>query len=126
MKLVNKKTGRAATLVYFDFVKDLFGIRLDNGNIEHCTSLTELNNRWVEKREPLIKNEETREVIRAWAKVNGIDLLECGGFDGTYSEFMWLKQNCDERAIWFREKELANLSPEEFYTVEELCGQEEE
>lgn len=126
MKLVNKKTGEAATLVYFDFAKDLFGIRLDNGKFEHCTSLTELNNRWVEKREPLIKNEETREVVRAWAKVNGIDLLECGCFDGTFSEFMLLKQNCDERSIWFREKELVNLSPEKLYTVEELCGQEEE
>lgn len=126
MKLKNKKTGEIATLEYFDFAKDLFGIRLDNGKIEHCASLTELNNRWVEKREPLIKNEKTREAIRAWAKVNGIDLLECGCFDGTYSEFMWLKQNCDERAIWFREKELVNLSPERLYTVEELCGEEEE
>lgn len=126
MKLVNKKTGEAATLVYFDFAQDLFGIRLDNGKFEYCTSLTELNNKWVEKREPLIKNEETREVVRAWAKVNGIDLLECGCFDGTFSEFMWLKQNCDERSIWFREKELVNLSPERLYTVEELCGQEEE
>ena len=124
MKLRNKKTGEIMDLeciTIFD--------RPDKYNtgdaIDEYYSLADLNNEWEDyvPKEPLIKDEKIRKAVRAWAEAN--DVLEVfidriG--DGTFIE---LYDEDDGR------RRISALRPEglktgEAYTIDELCGEEEE
>lgn len=67
-----------------------------------------------ESTEPLIKDQKIRKAVRAWAEANDIDSVwhECAS--------CWLRGNGLE--IWLEELELEQGN----YTIEELCGEEEE
>lgn len=70
-----------------------------------------------ESKEPLIKDEKVREIIRLWAKVNGV---------------VGLTYNAPENSLTdiFRNEISFNgclgLDDGCFYTANELCGEEEE
>lgn len=117
MKLRNKKTGEA---VYVDFQ-----IPLCNNNEvlgSYCVnSLKELNKSFedYEPKEPLIKDEKIRKVVRAWAEAN--DITEINVASSGYE--LW--GGIDDWCIHFGGNPFKNIKPLK-YTIDELCGEEEE
>lgn len=124
MKLRNKKTGEILQDVKFiDTSLTTIEIHyLDNGVLRIKTEKnyhTFLEN-WEDyepPKEPLIKDEEIREIIRAWAKVN---------------DTMVIKYNYDENSLndIYRNTITFNmglgLEDGGKYTITELCGEAEE
>ena len=108
MKVRNKKTGEI-----WDIVKVL---TCDYPSYE---TLKQLNEDWEDctPKEPLIKDDKIREIIRLWAKVNGV---------------VGLTYNAPENSLTdiFRNEISFNgclgLDDGCFYTANELCGEEEE
>lgn len=125
MKLRNKKTGgvweipkmRHPTCQEDDI--SFFAYGRYEGQLFSYKSLAELNEEWEDyvPKEPLIKDEKIRKVVRAWAKVNGIVGL-------TYDA----DENCLEdifrNEIHFNQA--LGLEDAKTYTTAELCGEEEE
>ena len=121
MKLRNKKTGEA---VYVDFQIPLCNNDETLGSYS-VTSLEALNRSFEDYKptEPLIKDEKIRKAVRAWAEAN--DVLEVfidriG--DGTYIE-LYDEDDGRRRISALRP---AGLKTGEAYTIDELCGEEEE
>lgn len=133
MKLRNKKTGEIGRL-YFDhqLIDPKTGTyaiviqhrdRLGYEAFANYFTLAELNEEWEDVEDinvpnmPLIKDEEIRKIIRAWADVN----------DGGK-----LKYNYDENSLndIYRNTITFNrglgLEDGHSYTIPELCGEEEE
>lgn len=117
MKLRNKKTGEVVVEVNkIGLVWNKYGMP---ANIGQYDSIAELNEEWEDYKpaEPLIEDDEIREIIRAWAKVN---------------DAMVLKYNYDENSLndIYRNTITFNmglgLKDGEKYTITELCGEEEE
>ena len=112
MKLRNKKTGE---------IVDWDGVHITNDNDgEMFYSIAELNEDWEDytPKDPLIKDEDVRTMIRLWAKYYDADILrylELNGIDGHY-----LKAGLHSIDI-----DVEGLKVGMFYTVEELCGDEE-
>ena len=123
MKLRNKKTGE---------IKECYRVgAIDYGELskvyyaDEYNSLAELNDEWEDyaTKEPLIKDEKIRKAVRAWADAN--DVLEVfidriG--DGTYIE-LYDEDDGRRRISALRP---AGLKTGEAYTIDELCGEEEE
>lgn len=123
MKLRNKKTGEITDLSKNGFIKsdnDDHIIVYQEGTLKYYAynSIAELNEEWedYEPSEPLIDNEEIREIIRAWADVNDAGKL---------------KYNYDENSLddIYRNTITFNrglgLKDGHSYTIPELCGEEE-
>lgn len=118
MKLRNKKTGEA---VYVDFQIPLSNNHEVLGS--YCVaSLKELNKRFedYEPAEPLIKDEKIRKAVRAWAEANKLDELYLANngyeiYGGAYDTVMQ-----------FVGEPLPHDNKDKTYTIEELCGEEEE
>ena len=115
MKLRNKKTGEIITLK-------------DEGELELLklieSSLPNGLNLWEEVKEPLIKDEKIRKVVRAWAEANG--------FNADYYEFniktlpAGTRFSVGHYDIEFIGFFIYDLQTENSYTLAELCGEEEE
>lgn len=111
MKLRNKKTGGLANCEPIE-------VKTDAGFHDYY-SLAELNEKWedYEPADPLIKDKEIREIIRAWADVNDAGRL---------------KYNSDENSLddIYRNEITFNmglgLEDGKEYTIAELCGEEED
>ena len=124
MKLRNKKTGEA---VYVDFQ-----IPLCNGDETlgsySVTSLKELNKSFEDynPKEPLIKDEKIRKAVRAWAEANVINSEHYYNtdikFNATEHRFQWIQTSIEFNNIMG----LDNLEDGETYTIDELCGEEDE
>jgi hypothetical protein len=110
MKLRNKKTGEIAEIK----------LKL-NESLPDAIRRTIEEAGWEETREPLIKDEKIRKVIRAWSEANGVDRVILG------------QVNCDELVkkssmtafgchISFEGS--LGLERGRNYTIEELCGEE--
>jgi hypothetical protein len=118
MKLRNKKTGEVADLSIFGIE---LNIRKENQPIYY--SLADLNEEWEDYKpaEPYIKDEEIRKAVRAWYNILprledkqivyntgvlwvGVYSFDCGQYDIL--------------DVWLRDGE--------HYTIDELCGEEEE
>lgn len=119
MKLRNKKTGEVKKMW-----KDNICLSFSDCNKVYY-SLAELNQEWEDYRpaDPLIKDEKIRKAVRAWAEAN--DVLEVfidriG--DGTYIE-LYDEDDGRRRISALRP---AGLKIGEAYTIDELCGEEEE
>ena len=119
MKLRNKKTGEVKKMW-----KDNICLSFSDCNKVYY-SLAELNADWEDYKpaEPLIKDEKIRKAVRAWAEAN--DVLEVfidriG--DGTYIE-LYDEDDGRRRISALRP---AGLKTGEAYTIDELCGEEEE
>ena len=90
-------------------ISDRDAFLLDNGFIE-------------EIKEPLIKDEKVRKAIRAWAEANEIITVE-------YDEY-WVSFRRDDKTISFKDEDrrlgFYELENSRDYTIDELCGEEEE
>lgn len=78
MKLRNKKTGNIIDSNEWTIESGYLYVTISNDNDSTISykyeSLAELNKEWEDyiPKEPLIRDENTREAVRAWAKVNSI------------------------------------------------------
>ena len=80
----------------------------------------------IKPAEPLIKDEKIRKAVRAWAEANAINSGHYYNtdikFNVTEHRFQWI-----QTAIEFNDiMGLDNLEDGETYTIDELCGEEEE
>lgn len=133
MKLRNKKTGELGWL-YCDHIGNpkKMTVFLDDNDLsaEHWDyeSLAELNEIWEDYKpaEPLIKDENIRKAVRAWAEANDMyDVLYDKDKDFIYSSYG--SDNTDISVfISFDECGVFNkLEHRELYSIAELCGEEE-
>ena len=134
MKLRNKKTGEIVE-AYEEEPIDLYlylGTDEEGDEVYRRTyhSLTELNEVWEDYKpaEPLIKDAGAREVLRLWAKVNiipsnatTIEYHLAETLTGTETEF-W----DNNLHIMFYGNIAPNAVHGKIYTIDELCGEEEE
>ena len=106
MKLRNKISGEIKKFALFD------GKELQGG-----ATLEDLTKEWedYEPAEPLIKNEKIRKAVRAWAEANEIEacLYDAENFS----------LNTDGYCISFK---TGFAGKTKLYTIDELCGEEEE
>lgn len=120
MKLRNKKTGET---VYVDFQIPLCNNDEILGSYS-VTSLEDLNRSFEDYKpsEPLIKDEKVRKAIRAWAEACFIETVE-------YDEY-WVSFRRDDKTIGFKDEDRClgfyELENSRDYTIDELCGEEEE
>ena len=117
MKLRNKKTGEA---VYVDFQIPLCNNDETLGSYS-VTSLEALNRSFEDYKptEPLIKDKKIRKAVRAWAEAN--DITEINVASSGYE--LW--GGIDDWCIHFGGNPFKDIKPLK-YTIEELCGEEEE
>lgn len=113
MKLINKKTGGLANCEPIE-------VKTDAGFHDYY-SLAELNSEWEDyaPKEPLIKDEKIRKAVRAWAEAN--DITEVNVASSGYE--LW--GGIDDWCIHFGGNPFKNIKPLK-YTIDELCGEEEE
>lgn len=117
MRLRNKKTGEIVDL-------SIFGITLNIRKEEQPTyhSIEQLCEDWEDYKpaEPLIKDGKIRKAVRAWAEANDFEpdyKVRYG--NNSYSLFS------SEESIEFNIR-IEGLEHLKDYTIEELCGEEEE
>lgn len=123
MKLRNKKTGKIIELDYITVNEYIITLHTVNPETEeYCYSnLLSIYEEWEDytPKEPLIKYESIRKAVRAWAEANDIGVIKI------MSEFKVrdVETPC-EISFWHNTFvcELVGNS----YTIEELCGEEQE
>lgn len=134
MRLRNKKTGEVVEALEVGPVDLYFYSNEHEGKdmVDRKTyqSLAELNEDWEDykPKEPLIKDAGAREVVRLWAKANRIPT------NATTIEYHFVESLCGtESEFWdnnlhimFYGKIAPNAIHGKIYTIEELCGEEEE
>ena len=112
MRLRNKKTGEVITLIDHIF--------------DNYSSLDEFTEDWEEVKPegPLIKDEKIRKAVRAWADANGREnllVIKNGGrlevSDGS-PHLIYISFHADEATQ-------KSLDDRTYYTIAELCGEEE-
>lgn len=128
MKLRNKRTGEIyepTSLIEFTYEddSDYWAAQYD--------SLAKLNEEWEDYKpaEPLIKDEKIRKAVRAWAEANDIRYARRCGSTSPYA-----KRIVGYNAVGISfttefDKELkiyGDSITKDSYTIEELCGEEEE
>lgn len=124
MKLRNKKTGE---IVECPMIRMSFGV-CDLTRFEFPNSLTEINEEWEDYKptEPLIKDEKIRKAVRAWADANDIDSNFYHNtaikFNPSEHRLTWIDTSIEFDEI----TGLEDLKPHKIYTIDELCGKEEE
>lgn len=125
MRLRNKKTGEIRNAVDIDMYTDSVYLQVSDGEFNNKTieyhSLAELLDEWEDynPKEPLIKDEKIRKAVRAWAEAN--DIMEINVASSGYE--LW--GGIDDWCIHFGGNPFKNIKPLK-YTIEELCGDEEE
>lgn len=126
MRLRNKKTGEVVELFERGPI-DLYFYPNNKDLIDRKTyqSLAELNSDWEDytPKEPLIKDEKIRKAVRAWAEANEVlEVFIDRIGDGTYIE-LYDEDDGRRRISALRP---AGLRIGEAYTIDELCGEDEE
>lgn len=122
MKVKNRAIGSVCELVAHGAGKYIteFAVESEDGSeIATYSTIEELLEYWetYKPKEPLIKDDKIREIIRLWAKVNGV---------------IGLTYNAPENSLTdiFRNEISFNgclgLDDGCFYTTKELCGESEE
>jgi hypothetical protein len=129
MKLRNKKTGehgdyQVISAGYLIRVRDLTS---DESWQYDC--LAGFNDKWedYEPVEPLIEDEKVRKAVRAWAEADGVTKVYAyaiGG--GEYTELYAQDDGVTDGRIRISLKTQAGMDWGEDYTIEELCGEEEQ
>ena len=118
MKLRNKKTGEIIIPTDYTFATYDDGIRYGH-HIYY--SLAELNEEWEDykPKEPLIKDEKIRKIVRPWANKNMVKRLTV--------RYRWGEgtalESCGAKITFYDDLGLRNGAT---YTIAELCGEEEE
>ena len=125
MNLRNKKTGEIGKLhCDMNVSPAKYGVFEDadiRGHYWEYDSLAELNADWEDyvPKEPLIKDEKIRKVVRAWAEAN--DITEINVSSNGYE--LW--GGIDDWCIHFGGNPFNDIKPLK-YTIDELCGEDEE
>lgn len=119
MKLRNKQSKKIYDSDQITFV--IYGG--EYGEVEETyLSLDELNQDWeeVKPKEPLIKDEKIRKAVRAWAEANKLNELyiASNGYE--------IYGGIDDTVMQFVGEPLPHDNKDKTYTIEELCGEEEE
>ena len=134
MRLRNKKTGEVIDLDIANIKAQFGGISVipepvKLGGDEYVYhSLAELNADWEDYKptEPLIKDEKIRKAVRAWAEANVINSGHYHNtdikFNATEHRLQWIQTSIEFNNIMGFD----NLEDGETYTIDELCGEEEE
>lgn len=124
MKLKNRKTGKITeieevNLVVMDDERDCYE------SFAEYHSLAELNADWedYEPKEPLIKDEKIRKAVRAWAEANEISQAQ---FDRYTSGFSAGDDGHNLLSMISFDGFVFNCEDGKYYTINELCGDEEE
>lgn len=120
MKLRNKKTG----LKYTAYTPISFGIC---DGVQSFDSIKELCEKWEDykPKEPLIKDEKIRNFVREWAEVNGFKVLKY--LEGSrMCELSYRLKNDDGDVVMELLGSINGLENCKEYTIEELCGENEE
>ena len=128
MKLRNKKTGELGKLhCDMNVNHTKYGVFEDTdirGHYWEYDSLAELNAEWedYEPKEPLIKDKKIRKAVRAWAEANEIETVDYDNY--------WVAFGRDDKTISFKDYDKClgfyGLDDNATYTIDELCGEEEE
>lgn len=129
MKLRNKKTGevfesfkRGPIDLYFYPNEHKGG---DDIERETYQSLAELNDEWEDyaPKEPLIKDEKIRKAVRAWASTFGDIRKIAVKYDAARVSFHF---GAVDSSIEFGDDVDIDCEDRQLYTIDELCGDEEE
>ena len=127
MKLRNKKTGEITDLAKRGLLKsdnDNHIIVYPEGTLKYYAyrSLAELNEEWEDykPKEPLIKDEKVRKAVRAWADANKT-ITKVHVMNNGYEIY---GGNTDS-VIHFETLPFDHIKQGD-YTIDELCGEEEE
>ena len=129
MKLRNKKTGEVVESLEGGPIDLYFYPNEHKGgdDIERETyqSLAKLNDEWedYEPAEPLIKDEKIRKAVRAWAEANEITQAQ---FDRYTSGFSASDDGHNLLSMISFDGFVFMFVDGEYYTIDELCGEEEE
>ena len=118
MKLRNKKTGEVKKM-WKENICLAFG---DCNKVYY--SLAELNEEWEDytPQEPLIKDEDVRKIVLAWYKIN----FPSKDYEIYYTAEDY-RLSCHLICIDFQcNRGLENLDEDRTYTINELCGEEED
>lgn len=132
MKFRNKKTGEKYEAISHGPIDIYFYNQAGRDGLTKRSygSIADLNEEWEDYRpaEPLIKDAGMREVLRLWAKVNlipsnatTVEYHLAETLTGTETEF-W----DNNLHIMFYGNIAPNAVHGKTYTIEELCGEEEE
>ena len=122
MKLKNKQSGKIYDSDQITFV--IYGG--EYGEVEETyLSLDELNQDWeeVKPKEPLIKDEKIRKAVRAWAEANEISQAQ---FDRYTSGFSASDDGHNLLSMISFDGFVFMFVDGKYYTIDELCGEEEE
>ena len=126
MYLRNKKTGEVVdwSFVGPTAIKEYEGedVLLER---ERYESIEEFISEWEDyvPKEPLIKNEKIRKAVKAWAEANGVGVVLY-----KRDNYRFYADDTDVGSIIDFEKmpKYIGLKHEHRYTIDELCGEEEE
>lgn len=130
IKLRNKKTGKVKE---FD-VLGCFMLSDDFPSLytvdKTYNSLAELNEEWEDykPKEPLIKDKKIRKAVRAWAEMHGVKRVHYLVYAHN-SKLAYIEDvEGDSESAWAEMDmiSLPELKDLEYYTIAELCGEEEE
>lgn len=133
MKLRNKKTGKI-----YNACNICFGESIDDLEKARWKTLKEFCDDWEDCKptEPLIEDKKIRKAVRAWADANNIpndvtlDVFEYLGTGVTAIQYLYKTKTLPhERCVQFEyisSDEIYNSQNNREYTIEELCGEEEE
>lgn len=69
--------------------------------------------------EPLIKDKEVRSMVRLWAKIHNVDILCYLKLNGIVGHYL-------KAGNYTIDIEIESLITGKYYTLKELCGEEEE
>lgn len=120
MKLRNKKTGEIVELKLVQVNdKYLEDHEVDFLNGEKLT-LKLLANSFDDVKEPLIKDEKIRKAVRAWAEANNAKRV------AIQNNYCLSTEDDEEVEIVFASPIFKGIDDDDFYSIIELCGEEEE
>ena len=119
MLLRNKKTGEIKKMW-----KDNICLSFSDCNKVYY-SIAELNADWEDyaPKEPLIKQEKIRKAVRAWAEANEISQAK---FDRNTSGFSASDAGHNFLSMISFDGFVFNCEDGKYYSIDELCGEEEE
>lgn len=119
MKLRNKKTGEVKKMW-----KDNICLSFSDCNKVYY-SIAELNDEWEDykPKEPLIKDEKIRKAVRAWAEANEISQAQ---FDRYISGFSASDDGHNILSMISFDGFVFMFVDGKYYTIDELCGEEQE
>ena len=122
MKLRNKKTGEIIDGLQLSVSEYSFGEWMQDWSYQ---SIEKLQEEWEDykEKEPLIKDEKVRNVVRAWADLFGYKFVTHRYYT-TVTGHKWSLLSRESQEICL--PDIEELEESKDYTIAELCGEKEE